>query len=250
MADSIAIEPRGPVRGSIRPPGSKSITNRALVCAALAEGESLLVGAPESEDTDVMMKALSRLGIVVQHDPAAATVRVVGGGGQLPAREADLYVANSGTTARFLTAVCALGQGTYRLDGTPRMRERPIADLLGALGQLGADAVSERGNGCPPVVVRGRGLRGGWAELAGNVSSQFLSALLLAAPYADGRVAIIVHGELVSQPYVDMTLAVMASFGKAGVEKGRTYVGDPATLAAMMSSRMADIPAQCDYPAL
>jgi 3-phosphoshikimate 1-carboxyvinyltransferase len=213
MADSIAIEPRGPVRGSIRPPGSKSITNRALVCAALAEGESLLMGAPESEDTDVMMKALGRLGIVVQHDPAAATVRVAGCGGQLPAREADLYVANSGTTARFLTAVCALGQGTYRLDGTPRMRERPIADLLGALGQLGADAVSERGNGCLPVIVRGRGLRGGWATLAGNVSSQFLSALLMAAPYADADVELTLRGDLISWPYVGTTLAVMASFG-------------------------------------
>ncbi len=189
MLDAIEIQPTGPLRATIRPPGSKSITNRALVCAALAEGESLLTGALESEDTEVMMKALGRLGIVVEHDPAAATVRVVGCGGQLPAREADLYVANSGTTARFLTAVCALGQGTYRLDGTPRMRERPIADLLGALRQLGADAVSERDNGCLPVVVRGSGLRGGRAVLAGSVSSQFLSALLLAAPYADGRVA-------------------------------------------------------------
>ena len=121
------------------------------------------------------------------------------------------------------------------------MRERPIEDLLGALRQLGADAVSERENGCLPVVVRGSGLRGGRAVLAGSVSSQFLSALLLVAPYADGRVAIIVHGELVSQPYVHMTLAVMASFGKAGVEKDRTYLGNPTTLAAMMSSRMADI---------
>ncbi len=213
MSESIRIEPSGPLRGIIRPPGSKSITNRALVCAGLAEGESLLIGAPESEDTDVMMKALSRLGIVVEHDPAAATVRVVGCGGQLRAREADLYVANSGTTARFLTAVCALGQGTYRLDGTPHMRERPIQDLLDALGQLGAEAVSELHNGYPPVIVRGQGLRGGRATVAGNVSSQFASALLMAAPYADAETELAVQGDLISRPYLDMTLAVMASFG-------------------------------------
>ena len=121
------------------------------------------------------------------------------------------------------------------------MRQRPMGDLLNALRQLGADAVSERDDGCLPVVVRSRGLRGGRAELAGSVSSQFLSALLLAAPYADGRVALIVQSELVSQPYVNMTLAVMAAFGKAGVEKGCTYIGNPATLAAMMSSGKADI---------
>jgi 3-phosphoshikimate 1-carboxyvinyltransferase len=241
MSDAIEIRPTGPLRATIRPPGSKSITNRALVCAALAEGESLLTGALDSEDTRVMIEALRQLGIAVEHNATAATVRVVGCGGRLPAHEANLHVANSGTTARFLTAVCTLGQGTFRLDGTPRMRERPMEDLLGALRQLGADAVSELDNGCLPVVVRGNGLPGGWAELAGSVSSQFLSALLLAAPYADGRVALIVQGELVSQPYVDMTLAVMASFGKAGVEKGRTYLGDPATLAGMMSSRVANI---------
>ena len=174
MVNAIEIQPTGPLRGTIRPPGSKSLTNRALVCAALAEGESLLTGALESEDTRVMIEALRRLGIVVEHDPGAEMVRVVGCGGKLPAHEADLYVANSGTTARFLTAVAALGKGTYRLDGTPRMQQRPIGDLLTALRQFGADAVSERDNGCPPVVVRGNGLRGGQARLAGSVSSQFL----------------------------------------------------------------------------
>ena len=189
MPDAIEIQPTGPLRATIRPPGSKSITNRALVCAALAEGESLLTGALDSEDTRVMIEALGRLGIVVEHDPAAATVRVVGCGGQLPAREADLYVANSGTTARFLTAVCALGQGTYRLDGTPRMRERPIADLLGAL----RPTRRRRGLGTRQRLPAGRRSRPRPARrpgtLAGSVSSQFLSALLLAAPYADGRVA-------------------------------------------------------------
>ena len=105
----------------------------------------MLTGALDSEDTRVMIEALRQLGIAIEHDPAAATIRVVGCGGRLPTNEADLYVANSGTTMRFLTAMLALGHGTYRLDGTPRMRERPIGDLLDGLRQLGGDAISEAG---------------------------------------------------------------------------------------------------------
>jgi 3-phosphoshikimate 1-carboxyvinyltransferase len=215
MMDVIEIEPSGPLHGSIRPPGSKSITNRALVCAAMAEGQSLLSGALDSEDTRVMIESLARLGIDVDHDSAAATIRVAGCAGKLPADHADLFVGNSGTTVRFLTAILTLGRGVYRLDGTPRMRQRPIADLLDALRQLGADAVAESLGECPPVVVRADGLRGGRAAVAGNISSQFLSGLLMAAPYADAGVELAVDGELVSRPYVDMTLAVMASFGVA-----------------------------------
>jgi 3-phosphoshikimate 1-carboxyvinyltransferase len=229
MAKSIEIAPTGPLKATIRPPGSKSITNRALVCAALAEGESILSGALDSEDTRVMIEALRRLGIAIEHDPANATVGVVGCGGRLPVDRADLYVANSGTTVRFLTAMLALGHGAYRLDGTPRMRERPIFDLLDALQQLGGDAISEANNGCPPVVVRASGLSGGTATVAGNVSSQFLSGLLMAAPYAKTDVELIVQGELVSKPYVDMTLAVMASFGaRVGTnEPGRLTINAP-----------------------
>ncbi|MBU4272530.1 MAG: 3-phosphoshikimate 1-carboxyvinyltransferase [Planctomycetes bacterium] len=213
MVDYVEIRPSGPLKASIRPPGSKSITNRALVCAALAEGESVLTGALDCDDTRAMIEALLRLGIAVEHDRAAAAVRVTGRGGELPSGDVKLYAADSGTTARFLTAVAALGHGTYRIDGSPRLRRRPIGDLLDALGQLGAEAVSESGNGCPPVVVRGRGLRGGRATLAGDVSSQFLSGLLMAAPYAETDVELAVVGNLVSRPFVDMTLAVMASFG-------------------------------------
>lgn len=213
MAETIEIQPSGPVRGSIRPPGSKSITNRALVCAALADGESLLTGALDSEDTRVMIEALGRLGIEVRHDPVAATIRVAGCGGRLPAREADLFVANSGTTMRFLTALVTLGHGVYRIDGTARMRERPIRDLIEALGRLGADVRSQADNGCPPVVIQAAGLPGGQAQIAGNISSQFLSGLLMAAPYARQPVELVVSGELVSKPYVEMTLAVMEAFG-------------------------------------
>jgi 3-phosphoshikimate 1-carboxyvinyltransferase len=213
MPDVVEIQPSGPLRGSLRPPGSKSITNRALVCAALADGESLLAGALDSEDTRVMIEALARLGIDVEHDPASDAIRVAGCAGRLPAERADLFVGNSGTTTRFLTAMLTLGRGVYRLDGASRMRQRPIADLLDALRQLGADAVAESPGGCPPVFVRAGGLRGGRATVAGDISSQFLSGLLMAAPYADADVELVVDGSLVSRPYVDMTLAVMASFG-------------------------------------
>jgi 3-phosphoshikimate 1-carboxyvinyltransferase len=213
MTDSIEIQTSGPLDARIRPPGSKSITNRALVCAALAEGETLLTGALDSDDTRVMIEGLRQLGVAVEEDRAARTIRVIGCHGRPPASSAELVLGNSGTSVRFLTAMVTLGQGTYRLDGTPRMRQRPIADLLDALRQLGADAASEAGTGCPPVVVRACGLRGGRAEVNGDISSQFLSALLQAAPCAAGDVEVAVRGELVSKPYVAMTLAVMRAFG-------------------------------------
>jgi 3-phosphoshikimate 1-carboxyvinyltransferase len=216
VTETIEIRPTGPLRATIRPPGSKSITNRALICAALSDGQSLLIGALDSEDTRVMIEALRQLGIAVEHDPAVATIRIPGCGGRVPAQSAELselYVANSGTTVRFLAAMLTLGHGVFRLDGSPRMRERSIEDLLAALRQLGADAVSELGNGCPPVVIRAGRLAGGRAIVAGDISSQFLSALLMAAPYASSPVQLAVQGELVSRPYLDMTLAVMASFG-------------------------------------
>ncbi len=214
MTDSIEIQPaKGPLDASIRPPGSKSITNRALVCAALAQGRSILSGVLESEDTRVMIEGLVKLGLAIEHDPGSRPVRISGCAGRPPATNDDLYVANSGTTIRFLTALVTLGQGTFRLDGTRRMRERPIQDLLDALGQLGADARSESGSGCPPVVVRAAGLPGGRATIAGDISSQFLSGLLMAAPCAAGPVELVVGGELVSKPYIEMTLAVMRAFG-------------------------------------
>ena len=245
MTDSIEIQPSGPLRATIQPPGSKSITNRALVCAALARGQSLLSGALESDDTRVMVEGLRQLGLAVEHDRGTRSIRVTGCDGRPPAASADLLLGNSGTTVRFLTALVALGHGVYRLDGTPRMRQRPIQDLLDALRQLGADAVSEAGSGCPPVLVRGAGLRGGRAEVAGNISSQFLSALLLAAPCAASDVVLAVRGELVSKPYVAMTLAVMRAFGvKIASDdfplrvpapqsyQGRTYTIEPDASAA------------------
>jgi 3-phosphoshikimate 1-carboxyvinyltransferase len=214
MTDSLEIKPApGPVRGSIRPPGSKSITNRALVCAALAEGESTLRGALDSEDTRLMIAALNELGVRVSVHDAGATLRIAGCGGKIPSTKADLFVGNSGTTMRFLTALVALGRGTYRLDGVPRMRERPIGDLVSALRSLGVDVACENSGDRPPVFVHAAGLRGGAVSIGGKISSQFLSGLLMAAPYAEQPVDVSVDGGLVSIPYVAMTRRVMEAFG-------------------------------------
>ncbi|MFI4875408.1 MAG: 3-phosphoshikimate 1-carboxyvinyltransferase [Blastopirellula sp. JB062] len=213
MTNRIEITPAPPIQGSILPPGSKSLTNRALVIAALAEGRSTLTGALASEDTEVMIESLRRLGIDVQHDRDGGVLQVDGCGGAIPAVEADLFVANSGTTIRFLTAMVAAGAGRYRLDGIERMRERPIRDLLETLSQLGVDCRSELGTGCPPVIVETQGLAGGVAKIAGDISSQYLSGLMMAAPYASNGVTLEVAGELVSKPYVRMTAAVMRDFG-------------------------------------
>jgi 3-phosphoshikimate 1-carboxyvinyltransferase len=234
-----------PPRASVRVPGSKSLTNRALIVAALAEGASTLTGALDSDDTRVMVDSLQRLGIGVAHDPGAATIAVAGCDGRIPASEAELFVANSGTSLRFLTALVAAGHGTFHLDGTPRMRQRPAADLLQALNALGADARSDLQTGCPPITVVASGLDGGFTPVKGDVSSQFLSGLLMVLPYCRDTTTIEVDGTLVSQPYVAMTLAVMEAFGvRAGNRKfhrfdvrparyrGRTYAIEPDASAA------------------
>lgn len=203
-----------PPRAEVTPPGSKSITNRALVLAALSSVRrpQLLTGCLRSEDTEVCIAALRQLGYEAEADwasPLQAVSVFRGDRPIVPAREADLFVANSGTTMRFLTAMLALGQGRYRLDGVPRMRERPIADLLEALDQLGVRSSSERGNGCPPVMLDGGAWRGGRVRVRGDVSSQFLSGLLMAAPFAPAATTFEVDGPLVSRPYVDMTCRMM-----------------------------------------
>jgi 3-phosphoshikimate 1-carboxyvinyltransferase len=211
----LPIAPLGrPPRAAVTPPGSKSITNRALVLAALSSVRrpQLLTGCLRSEDTEVCIAALRALGYEVEADwsgPLQAVSVFRGDRPVVPAREADLFVANSGTTMRFLTAMLALGDGRFRLDGVPRMRERPIADLLQALEQLGVRARSEAGNGCPPVVIDGGPWRGGNVRVRGDVSSQFLSGLLMAAPFAPAATTFEIDGPLVSQPYVEMTCRMM-----------------------------------------
>ena len=202
-----------PLDALVSIPGSKSITNRALLIAALAQGRSSLTGALHSDDTTYMAAALNRLGIAVESDPAEERFLVSGGGGTFPARTADLFVGNAGTAMRFLTAALPLGQGKYRLDGAPRMRKRPLAPLLQALTELGADVRSESAVGYAPVIVEASGLSGGICTMPGDLSSQFFSALLIAAPYARNGVTINVEGDLVSKPYMVMTADVMRDFG-------------------------------------
>jgi 3-phosphoshikimate 1-carboxyvinyltransferase len=216
--DKLEVKPleRPPV-ATLRVPGSKSITNRALVLAALSEPEEgcQLDGVLQSEDTEVMVDALRALGFRLTAEWPNCTIHVRRGPSAqpIPVRKADLFVANSGTTMRFLTAMLCVGMGHFRLDGVARMRERPIEDLLVALRQLGARVRSERGDGFPPILIDAYGLRGGQARVKGATSSQFLSALLMAAPLARGEVTIEVDGPLVSQPYVEMTIRMMEQFG-------------------------------------
>ncbi|MFM7034012.1 MAG: 3-phosphoshikimate 1-carboxyvinyltransferase, partial [Planctomycetia bacterium] len=218
----------GPVVGSIRPPGSKSITNRALICAALARGETRLSGALDSQDTRVMVDGLRALGIEVVADWSRGEIRVAGCGGVIPASSATIDCAASGTTIRFLSALCGLGRGRYRLDGTPRMRKRPIGDLLGALESLGAVATAESPGGCPPVTIDGVGIVGGTARIEGSVSSQFASGLAMVAPCTRDGMTIEFTGRLVSLPYLEMTRRVMESFGATCHAKdGRTWRVEP-----------------------
>ena len=227
MQEERVMRPCRSVSGTIRPPGSKSLTNRALVLAALARGTSRIAGALHSEDTEAMAGALNDLGIEVRAGPPAPFFTVTGCDGRIPATVAHLDVGNSGTSMRFLSALVALGHGRFRLDGSARMRERPIADLLAPLNALGARARCEGEGGCPPVLIDADGLAGGAVRVSGALSSQFLSGLLMAAPYASGPVEIQVEGTLVSRPYVAMTLAAMRAFG-ARVEEpaARRFVVD------------------------
>ncbi|HBN79540.1 MAG TPA: 3-phosphoshikimate 1-carboxyvinyltransferase [Planctomycetaceae bacterium] len=210
--NSLEIQPvKRPIIGEMTPPGSKSITNRALIIAAMAEGKSILRGTLESDDTRVMLESLKKLGISWSRDDHN-TITIQGCGGKIPASQADLWLENSGTSIRFLTAMCATGSGTYILDGNKRMRERPIEDLIHSLQALNVDATCTNGNRCPPVKIQTQGLSGGTVKIAGSLSSQYLSGLLMVAPYAQGPLEIIVEGELVSIPYIEMTLDVMKRF--------------------------------------
>lgn len=214
------IKPSQSVQATLTLPGSKSYTHRALVAAALAEGESLLSNALRAEDTELTARALAQLGADI--DWQGATIRVQGTGGRWRPVAEPIYLGNSGTSMRFLTALAALGQGRYVLTGTARLCQRPLGDLLAALEQLGVQAVSEKGNGCPPVMVLG-GLKGGPARLSGAVSSQYLSALLFIGPLAPHGAEIEVIGELVSRPYVDLTLEVLGDFGISYYREGYRY---------------------------
>lgn len=199
--------------GTVTVPGSKSISNRALLLAALADGTTVLDNVLASEDTERMLTALTDLGIELHRDDTAWTVR--GRGGPLVDRDGHwrLDLGLAGTAFRPLTAALTLGRGTFELDGTARMRERPIGDLVDALRPLGAQVRYLGHDGFPPIEVTGTGLDGGSTRIDGSVSSQFLTSLLMAAPLARGAVTVDLIGELVSKPYLDITLHLMRRFG-------------------------------------
>jgi 3-phosphoshikimate 1-carboxyvinyltransferase len=200
-----------PLNATVRVPGSKSLTNRALLIASLANGSTRLTNALFSDDSKYFAKALQMLGFDVRLDESNHEMSVTGLGGKIPASSAELFIGNAGTAARFLSAFLTLGSGEYILDGEPRMRERPIGDLIDSLTQLGAKL--EAANNCPPVKIVANGLPGGKTKIVGNISSQFLSALLMVAPYAKSPIEIEVATELNSKPYVDLTIAIMKDFG-------------------------------------
>ncbi len=214
-----------PLHASVNVPGSKSLTNRVLMVAALARGKTLVSNALFSDDSLYFAHALQQLGFDLTLDENRSEMTITGLGGRIPAKEATLYIGNAGTAARFLTAFLTLGEGTFVLDGDQRMRERPIGDLIDALEKLGAQiTASDHSLGtenpgsilptlCPPVRILASGLTGGKAKIAGNISSQFLSGLLMVAPYARNPVELEVATELNSRPYITMTLEVMKDFG-------------------------------------
>lgn len=213
MSD-IALKPlTAPIDTSIAPPGSKSLTNRALVLAALSDGISDLRNSLFADDTLVMIESLMRLGFRVIVDRNERMIRVHGRSGKIPATQADLFVGNSGTTVRFLTAMCTLGRGRYCLDGIPRMRERPIRPLVTLLKNLGARIRHTLNPDCPPVEILADGLPGGFTPFAAESSSQYLSALLMSAPYARHEVHVDLAPNQTSWPYVEMTLRLMDQFG-------------------------------------
>jgi 3-phosphoshikimate 1-carboxyvinyltransferase len=229
--DPLAIRPLDrPPDAVVRVPGSKSVTNRALVCAALASGRSVLRDVLVADDTEAMIGVLDAIGIDVKLDRDRRTVTVVGCDGILPApgAEVEVDVRQSGTTARFVPPLLALGHGSYRVTGHPQLLARPMGPTFDALRHLGVPVEELAGPGLFPATIRGGQVRGGVLSLPGDVSSQFLSGLLLAAPYLPDGLVVELTTRLVSRPYVELTRSVMAAFG-AEVEAPdpSTYVVPP-----------------------
>jgi len=207
------IQTRATIDATVRIPGSKSITHRALIAASLAQGESVLEEFLACEDTLYTVNALRELGLEITINGERARVKGTGGDFPPPAGRKEIFLGNSGTSYRLLLSTVALARGEYTLTGTPRMYARPIGDLVEALNKLGVEASCTGKSGFPPVSIRAKGIRGGKVKITGQESSQYVSSLLLAGPYAEKDVEIEVTGGLVSRPYVDVTLDVMHIFG-------------------------------------
>ncbi|TKB57519.1 3-phosphoshikimate 1-carboxyvinyltransferase [Ferrimonas aestuarii] len=212
--ERLHLSPINAISGVIALPGSKSISNRALLLAALAEGTTTLTNLLHSDDINHMLTALDKLGVSYDYDQSNATIEVTGLGGRLSqGQNLELYLGNAGTAMRPLAAALAIGTGEFLLTGEPRMKERPIGHLIDALAPLGAKIDYLEAEGYPPLKIQAQDLNGGTVEIDGSISSQFLTALLMAAPLLTETLTIKMKGELVSKPYIDITLGMMARFG-------------------------------------
>ncbi len=212
--EQLTLDPIAKVSGEVNVPGSKSLSNRALLLAALAEGETELTNLLDSEDIEHMLNALTKLGINYRLSEDKTQCVVQGNGGAFNVAEPlELFLGNAGTAMRPLCAALAASNVDTVLTGEPRMEERPIGDLVDALREADADVTYLKNEGFPPLQIKGKTLNGGEMSVDGSVSSQFLTALLMAAPLFSGDVTIRIKGELVSKPYIDITLDTMAKFG-------------------------------------
>jgi 3-phosphoshikimate 1-carboxyvinyltransferase len=218
----VEIKPLERLDATVRIPGSKSYTQRAMIIASLAEGESILREVLLSEDIGYLVDALRALGAEVRMEENNMIIR--GNGGRPVRPRSEIYLGNNGTAIRLLTGAVSLGEGPFDLTGDRRLRERPLKPLLSALAFLGAESITERDLGYPPVTVMGGGLRGGEVIFRDIESSQYVSALLIAAPYAAGDVTIVLQGHVPSLPYVSLTVETMEAFGvTVGFDNGRSY---------------------------
>jgi len=212
--NTLTMKPIAKIEGEINLPGSKSLSNRALLLAALAEGTTTITNLLESDDTRHMLNALKQLGIQYSLSEDKTKCTVVGNAGAIHGvKLEELFLGNAGTAMRPLCAALCLGTGSYLLTGEPRMKERPIGHLVDALRQAGAKITYQENEGYPPLLIEAEGLSGGNVQIEGAISSQFLTALLLAAPMAKEDMTISIIGELVSKPYIDITLHIMKEFG-------------------------------------
>ncbi len=212
--NTLTLQPISKINGEINLPGSKSLSNRALLLAALAQGTTKITNLLESDDTRHMLNALKQLGIKYTLSPDKTQCTVEGNAGSISSEKVqELFLGNAGTAMRPLCAALCLGEGRYLLTGEPRMKERPIGHLVDALREAGAKITYKENEGYPPLEIEGNGLKGGVVKIEGAISSQFLTALLLAAPMAKEDMTISIIDELVSKPYIDITLHIMKAFG-------------------------------------
>lgn len=232
-SNTLTVTPIKSLDGTVTLPGSKSLSNRCLLLAALSSGTTRVENLLSSDDIRYMLDALDATGVPVVRDPDDPNaVTVTGRAGPIDAPGdgtdvCELFLGNAGTAMRPLAAALCMGKGRFVLDGVPRMRERPIADLVDGLRQLGADVTCVEETGCPPVTINANGLNGGKASISGKMSSQFLSSLLMASPTSTGDIEISIKDELISAPYVSLTIGLMKKFGVNVAISGDMDSGTP-----------------------